>query len=152
MDDRRREPRARPGAFPSRHAPPKILRTGTYLQTHCPLCGAEIVEGDWIRFSVLASDGREGELLLSARFNVFDRTSSLGLSPGDLVADMRCPRCHGSLLLPDRRCDYCHAPAVAIRVTAVRTELTLLLCSRFSCHWHGIGDADGRQLVLEEEP
>lgn len=130
---------------------PKVLRTGTYLHTHCPRCSAEMVEGDWIRFHAIGAGGEEGELRLSVRFNVFEQEATIPLKAGDEVADLCCPHCRASLLDESRRCDLCGSRAVRIRITAVRTEIVLLLCSRYGCHWHGVPDADRQRLVLENE-
>lgn len=142
-DSARQRPAPRPGT--------KVLRTGTYLHTNCPLCGAEMVEGDWIRFHAIGSAGEEGELRLSVRFNVFDQEATIPLKAGDQVRDLRCPRCEASLLDESRRCDFCGSRAVRIRITAVRTEITLLLCSRYGCHWHGVPEEDRLRLILEME-
>ncbi|MBM3318573.1 MAG: hypothetical protein FJY75_12045 [Candidatus Eisenbacteria bacterium] len=144
-------PRAR-GAPPPCPQPRRVLRTGTYLHTSCPLCRAEIVEGDWIHFRAIAPDGALGDLRLSARFNVFDQESTIALGAGDQVRDLACPRCGVSLLDAKLRCAQCGAAAVRIRVAAVRTELDLLLCSRYGCHWHDVPEEDRQRLVLEQGP
>ncbi|MFH1143033.1 MAG: hypothetical protein V1774_00645 [Candidatus Eisenbacteria bacterium] len=142
------DPRFAPIPHPAK---PKVLRTGTYLHTSCPACGAEIVDRDWIHFMVISATGATGELLLSARFNVFEQQATIPLGAGDEVRDVLCPHCRTSLLDPEQRCEYCGARAMRIRVSAVRTELELLLCSRYGCHWHAVPESDRQRLILENE-
>ncbi len=127
----------------------KLLRTGTYLYTRCPVCRADLIEEDWIRFKVISAEGSEGLLELSPRFNVFDKRSSVPLRAGTQMRDLQCPRCHVSLIVPDRMCHACGSPAFRIHIRVANLELGLYICARIGCPWHGISDEDSRRIALE---
>jgi hypothetical protein len=129
---------------------PKLLRTGTYLHAYCPVCGVDIVEDRLISFEVTTKSGEVGVLKLSPRFNVFDKDSNVAIEHGDEVEDLRCPRCHASLIVPEMTCDTCGACAVKVRISAIHLDFDLYLCARIGCHWHGVSDEDRRRLILEQ--
>jgi hypothetical protein len=129
---------------------PKLLRTGTYLHAYCPLCGADLVEDRLIRFEVTTKSGEVGILKLSPRFNVFDKDSDVDIEHGTEVEDLRCPRCHDSLIAPETNCGTCGARTVRVRISAIHLDFDLFLCARIGCRWHGVSDEDRRRLILEQ--
>jgi hypothetical protein len=140
----------RPYTGPSRASgDPMLLRTGTYLHAYCPLCGADLVENRLINFEVTTKSGEVGVLKLSPRFNVFDKDSDVAIEHGSEVEDLRCPRCHTSLLSPDTNCGFCGARTVRLRISAIHLDFDLYLCARIGCRWHGVSDEDRRRLILE---
>jgi hypothetical protein len=126
-----------------------VLRTGTYLHTYCSLCDANLIQGDWIVFEIQVGD-QIGELRLSPRFNVFDKESTIPLAAGTELDDMRCPRCHESLINPRVICERCRSKTVRIRVAAVHLDIHLNVCVRLGCFWHGLSQRDRARLILEE--
>jgi len=146
------DPNKRRPPAASRPEEPKILRTGTFLHTSCPVCGCNMVHGDWILFHAVALDGTEGELKLSDRFNVFDKLATFPLRAGEALGDLQCPRCRVSLLDPIRACERCGAKTVKVRIEAVRLAVNLYICTRTGCRWHGISQEDSERVVLDQEP
>ena len=130
----------------------KVLSTGTFLHAFCPVCGSNMVQGDWIHFHAADDDGVEGELKLSPRFNVFDKQATMPMRAGDQMRDLRCPRCRVSLIDPVQACERCGAKTVKIKIAAVRLEIHLFICSRIGCRWHGITKEDRQRLILDQEP
>ncbi|MCK4302954.1 MAG: hypothetical protein KAY24_01810 [Candidatus Eisenbacteria sp.] len=128
---------------------PKFLRTGTFLHTSCPICGGDITEEEWICFKALGPHGEQGEMKLSARFNVFDKNSTIPLEAGTEMLDFQCPRCSASLIDPDRRCEVCESKALRVRISAVRVEVDLFVCTRVGCRWHAIPDEDRTRVILD---
>jgi len=126
-----------------------ILRTGSYLHASCPVCRGDMIDGQWIQFLVAGVDGSQGLLQLSPRFNVFDKQASIPIETGEELRDLQCPRCRASLIDADLHCGRCGARAVKLHVVSARLELTLFICSRMGCPWHGITEEDRRRLVLE---
>ena len=129
---------------------PRLLRTGTYLHAYCPVCGVDLVEDRLINFEVTTKSGEEGVLKLSPRFNVFDKDSDVAIEHGTEVEDLRCPRCHTSLISPDMNCGICSGRTVRVRISAIHLDFDLYLCARIGCHWHGVSDEDRRRLILEQ--
>ncbi len=140
------------GAQPPEQRPPRslqVLRTGTYLHTYCPSCGANLIQGDWILLDIRAGD-LAGELRLSPRFNVFDKELSVSLAAGTELDDMSCPRCHASMINPRVNCERCGSKTVRIKVSAVHLDVHLNVCVRIGCFWHGLSRQDRARLILEE--
>ena len=127
----------------------RVLRTGTYLHTYCPACGADLIHDDWIVADIKLGD-QTGELRLSPRFNVFDKESSLPVAAATELDDISCPRCHASLINPRIRCGRCGAKAARIKISAVQLEVHLNVCTRLGCPWHGLSERDRQRLILEE--
>ncbi len=127
----------------------KVLRTGTFLHTSCPHCGADLVEDRYIHLRILGPNQEEGELMLSPRFNVFEKRSTIELPAGAEVRDLQCPHCHASLLADPWRCELCNALTAGVHVEAVRVGFGLLFCTRVGCHWHGVTEEDRDRIDLD---
>ena len=140
--------------------PHRVLRTGTYLHTYCPHCGADLIEGHRVRLAAVSPDGEQGQLQLSPRFNIFEKQSSFGLPRGAELAALHCPHCEASLIDAARRCRLCRARAAHLRIAAVDVEVLLYFCTRIGCRWHGLAPEHEREVELdaaepggpEEEP
>lgn len=144
-DDDAREPLGKKTMKPGLH----VLRTGTYLHTYCSVCGANLIQGDWIIFNIKAGS-QVGELQLSPRFNVFDKESTIALAPDIELDDICCPFCQVSLINPRVVCGRCGAKAARIRISAVNLDIHLNICARLGCPWHGLSERDKARLILEE--
>lgn len=127
-----------------------FLPTGTYLHIYCPHCRSDLLADRWVRLAIVTAGGVEGELLLSPRFNIFDRESTVELEPGSRIRDLRCPRCQVSVLCRDLLCEWCQSPTARVHVSAVRLDFDLYLCTRIGCHWHGVSERDRRRVSLDE--
>jgi glutamate synthase (NADPH/NADH) small chain len=130
---------------------PKSLLAGTELSTFCPHCHQALNVFDpvtrqiWARLSV-SDDGRTGELLLSPKFDVFERQSSIDLLDGRVVDDITCPHC-GTSLVEQRTCDECGAPAARLVIYAQSRLVDFSICTRAGCHWHGMSRADQARIM-----
>jgi predicted RNA-binding Zn-ribbon protein involved in translation (DUF1610 family) len=134
-------------ARPQRHL--RALRTGTFLHTYCPSCGANLNQRDWINLEMTVG-GETGVLKLSSRFNVFDKEMSLDIPPPTELDDLSCPRCHASMINPGVRCERCHAKTARMRVSAVKVDVYLDICVRLGCTWHALSALDQARVVAEE--
>jgi len=124
---------------------------GTELSTFCPHCHQALNLFDpasrqiWLRLTV-SSDGNKGELLLSPRFDVFERQSSVELREGQVVDDISCPHCGVSLVEPQGVCDECESPAARLVVSAQSKLVDFSICTKVGCHWHGMSRADKAKI------
>ena len=130
---------------------PKGILEGTDLSTFCPHCHQALNLFDpasrkiWLRLNV-SVDGRAGELLLSPRFDVFERQPSVELREGKVVDDLSCPHCAASLVEGQGSCDECESPAARL-VVAVQSKLVdFSICTKVGCHWHGMSRADKAKI------
>lgn len=126
----------------------EILRTGTYLHCYCPHCQMDLATENWVRLLVEGTNRSAGELLLSPRFNIFQREFRVPLEEGVGIRDLRCPGCNESLALSDRRCTRCGSQAVKLRVAVVDLDLDLFFCMRAGCPWHGLSTEDEKRIAL----
>lgn len=127
----------------------KVLRTGTYLHTYCSACGANLIQGDWIVFDIKVDD-QEGQLMLSPRFNVFDKQSTIEFKAETELDDIACPRCQESLINPRVKCERCNSKTASIKVSAVDLDIHLNVCTRPGCPWHGLSNRDKARLILDD--
>ena len=129
----------------------KGLLAGTELSTFCPHCHQALNVFDpatrqiWVRLSV-SDDGQKGELLLSPRFDVFERQSSIELREGRSVGDLSCPHCGESLLEPKRACEECGSPSARLVIYAQSKLVDFSICTAVGCHWHGMSRADQARI------
>ena len=129
----------------------KGLLAGTELSTFCPHCHQALNVFDpatrqiWVRLSV-SDDGQNGELLLSPRFDVFERQSSIELREGKPVGDLSCPHCGESLVEPQRACEECGSPSAQLVIYAQSKLVDFSICTAVGCHWHGMSRADQARI------
>jgi len=127
------------------------LLQGAELSTYCEHCHQALNVFDpkarkvWMRLMVRSGD-KSGELLLSPRFDVFDRESTVELPEGQIVDDLTCPHCDASLVEADGRCDVCGAPSAQFIVYVNSKLAGFRICTRVGCHWHGMSPADERRI------
>jgi hypothetical protein len=130
---------------------PKGILAGTELSTFCPHCHQALNVFDpasrqiWVRLNV-SVDGEKGELLLSPRFDVFERQASICLIEGRAVDDVSCPHC-GQSLVEQRACDECGAPAARLVIYAQSKLVDFSICTKVGCHWHGMSRADQARIT-----
>ena len=129
-----------------------VLRTGTYLHPCCPLCGEELVEDSLLHLTVIGAKGKQGELLLSPRFNVFAKESTIELAKGSNMQDLLCPHCKGSMLVPERPCELCNSKTAKLRVSVLGRDMDLLICTRIGCPWHGLTEDEDSHVILDKLP
>ena len=128
----------------------KGILAGTELSTFCPHCFQALNVFDpatrqiWVRLAVSA-DGQTGELLLSPKFEVFERQVSIELCEGRAVDDISCPHCGRSLVEP-RTCEQCGAPAARLVIYAQSKLVDFSICTTVGCHWHGMSRADQARI------
>jgi hypothetical protein len=128
----------------------KGILAGTELSTFCPHCFQALNVFDpatrqiWVRLTVSA-DGQTGELLLSPKFEVFERQVSIELCEGRAVDDLSCPHCGRSLVEP-RTCEQCGAPAARLVIYAQSKLVDFSICTTVGCHWHGMSRADQARI------
>jgi uncharacterized Zn finger protein (UPF0148 family) len=140
---------AGPAGAERRHESLRVLRTGTYLHTSCPVCGGNLIQGDWIVLDIRIGE-QTGQLRLSPRFNVFDKEWTIPLADGAVLDDMSCPRCRASLVNPRVDCGRCASKTVRIKISAANLDVHLNVCVRNGCFWHGLSRKDRARLILEE--
>ncbi len=129
---------------------PKSLLAGTELSTFCPHCHQALNVFDpetrqiWVRL-VVSADGQKGELLLSPKFDVFERQVDIELGEGRVVEDVSCPHC-GQSLVEQRACEECGAPAARLVIWAQSRLVDFSICTKVGCHWHGMSRADQAKI------
>jgi glutamate synthase (NADPH) small chain len=129
---------------------PKSILAGTELSTFCPHCHQALNVFDpvtrqiWVRL-VVSADGQKGELLLSPKFDVFERQVDIELGEGRVVDDVSCPHCGQSLVEP-RTCEECGAPAARLVIWAQSRLVDFSICTKVGCHWHGMSRADQAKI------
>ncbi len=129
---------------------PKSILAGTELSTFCPHCHQALNVFDpvtrqiWVRLNV-SLDGQKGELLLSPRFDVFDRQADIDLPDGVVVDDLSCPHC-GQSLVEQGACDECGSPPARLVIYAQSRLVEFSICTKTGCHWHGMSRADRAKI------
>lgn len=126
----------------------ETIKSGTFLRTYCPHCDDSLVEGNSVKFKVVAQKG-EGILKLSPFLNVFTNASSIYIPEGEAVKDLRCPQCNHTLIQKNKTCPECEAKIVAIQVAANSKLIDFYFCSKKGCRWHGLSDEDINDIILE---
>jgi glutamate synthase (NADPH/NADH) small chain len=131
-------------------AEPKGILAGTELSTFCPHCHQALNVFDpstrkmWVRLMVAAND-RTGELLLTPKYDDFERQVEIELNEGQVVDDITCPHC-GNSLVQQGTCDECGAPAARLVIWANSRLVDFSICTKVGCHWHGISQADQARI------
>ncbi len=117
------------------------------LELCCPQCGAALTEGGRVRLDArLRRTNQQGEVSLSAFFGDRSVEADLALEEGD-VADLSCPKCETSVMLP-LACKICGASMASLNIVGGGY---LEFCSRRGCKAHalgGTGDIDDMMTLL----
>ncbi len=125
------------------------LKTGTFLHTYCPKCGAGLIEDNEIRLIAVSRTGEEGSLELSPYLNVFEHRTSMDVQPREELAEIRCPHCRASIVHPEVKCGYCESHTAELSVAAVHLRVPFLICMKEGCRWHGITPEDEQTLIRD---
>lgn len=118
------------------------------LETVCPHCQTELSHDDWIDLKIRLSDGREGNISLSAYFCDYSLKTPFFIEEG-AVADFFCPRC-GADLVVDRPCGECGVPQFSL---GIKTGGVIDVCRKKGCPGHamgGFGDPDTLIMLLNK--
>ena len=122
------------------------------LAGFCPRCHASLNVFDahtrrvWIGLGVRC-DGHSGDLLVNPRLDTFERRSTAGWEGQALAEDILCPSCGESLLETGQGCESCSAPVFSLDVSVRTHVVPLSLCTRASCHWHGVSSKTRARLA-----
>lgn len=100
-------------------------------------------------FEVEREDLESGKLQLSPLLNDFACTSTIELTDGQAVKDLRCSSCRRSLGEADVRCELCNSRAARFLVEVDGEHVDFFICMRKGCHWHDISQAARSRMILE---
>jgi ssDNA-binding Zn-finger/Zn-ribbon topoisomerase 1 len=128
----------------------EIIESGTFLQTYCPYCFKSLIEDDMIKLDITNEANEEGIVMLSPYLNIFTSKSTVFLREHETLNDIRCPHCHQSLKLTDKRCDWCRSPVARINISARTKFIDFYMCSKKGCRWHGLSDEDLYDIKIED--
>jgi len=136
-------------------APPLMARThfkhDTLLHCWCPHCREGLNEGDRAVFEIENKQGEVGVSKLSAYLNVLDQESTLQVDDDEELADVRCPHCRTSFIVPGQTCiqDGCKMAAIDVSVSNSQ-KMKLISCTRPTCRWYTMSDEDNERLILRD--
>lgn len=126
------------------------IASGTFLRSYCPFCERSLLEGNYLKFTVVRKSGEKGTLLLSPYLNVFDSESDIEIPDAETVKDIKCPHCTKSMMLNDQTCPKCSSELAMIKVAAMSKMVDFHLCSKKGCTWHGLSADDLQDIILED--
>jgi glutamate synthase (NADPH) small chain len=130
----------------------KYLKFKTYLNTYCPHChntfNYERKDTKYIIFNGVFK-GSDMELKLSPFLDVFEVDSSVPLEQGDVLEDLKCPRCKKSLITKEKVCGECASPVAELIITAFSKLIPFFICLKHGCEWHGLTKADENKVKLK---
>lgn len=130
----------------------KYLRFKTYLNTYCPNCNNSFnVEKKNLKQLEFKGTfkGQPFDLALSPYLDVFEVESSVPIEKGDIVEDLICPHCNGSLVKRDMVCGECGSPVAQVTISAVSRLIPFFICTKYGCEWHGLTKRDERHIKLK---
>ena len=127
-----------------------VLKSGSYLNSFCPKCGASLMENQMIHLETVSQEGEEGWMELSPYLNVFERGSDIHLVEGQEVADLRCSKCHSSLKVEGRTCENGDASVACIMIGISTIRVPMYFCMRVDCRWHQIDPEDEYKIILDD--
>jgi len=128
----------------------KKIRTGTYLHSYCPMCQKELTEGNILKLEVINQEGEHGFVELSPYLNVYERKTNISLPQGKEAKDLRCPHCHKSLRVKNKRCGLGDGHVASFLVGISNTKVPFLICMRVGCPWHAIAPGDQDKIILDD--
>lgn len=141
-------PERKPGPTTEEEERIETMRTGTFLKSYCPHCKKSLIE-DWsIKLKVDRGD-KEGLLMLSPYLNIFTSRSTIRLPEDELIANILCPHCNHSLVIPGEECGECGSQVARIVVGATSRLVDFYICTRKGCTWHGLSREDVDDIRLE---
>lgn len=128
----------------------EIIETGTFLQAYCPHCKRSLIEADMLKLKIINDKNEAGYVMLSPYLNVFSSKSSVFLTEGKPVEDLRCFHCDKSLVLTDKKCEVCGSKIARISISARSKLIDFYICSKKGCRWHGLSEDDINEIKLED--
>lgn len=126
------------------------LKTGTFLQSFCPHCGAELTHDDKLSLEVQTASGEIGIVDLSPYLNNFSRETNIDLPEGEKMKDVFCPHCEKSLIMEGMTCEHGDSQVAGFIVGVGNTRASFYICTKVGCHWHAMADEDSARIMLED--
>ncbi len=127
----------------------EILETGTFLHAYCPHCRRSLIESDMLKLKIVNEKQEEGFIMLSPYLNVFSSKSTVFLTEGKPVGDLRCFHCDTSLMV-EKKCEECGSKVAAISIGARSKLIDFYICSKKGCRWHGLSEDDINEIKLDD--
>ncbi len=125
------------------------FKSGTYLHSICPHCDKELTKKQSLILEVVNPDNEIGIVELSPYLDSFEKTTNIKLPEGKVVKDLRCPKCHESLIVKKQRCGLCDSKVASFLVSTSSIKVPFFICTRSGCTWHAISTEDENQILLD---
>lgn len=127
------------------------INRDTYLNCWCPHCEKGLNQGDKAVFQITNSKGEIGVSRVSPYLNILDRESTIHVEDDEVLADVQCPHCLGSLIEQDRLCklDACKLMGMNVSISN-SIKLKIVICIRRSCRWYEMSKEDHERLILRD--
>ncbi|MBU1919808.1 hypothetical protein KKG66_03110 [bacterium] len=126
------------------------IKSGTFLNSFCPYCGAELTADNMLQLIVVNEDGTEGKLELSPYLNQFDQKTDIQLPGGKEVKDLKCPHCNKTLVVDDIQCGKCKSHVASFLIGSANAKVPFYICMKVGCHWHSLSRADSDSIILDD--
>lgn len=127
------------------------INKDTYLTCWCPHCGKTLNEGNKAVFKITSSSGEVGTSKMSPYLNMLDRETTMNVEDHDELADVQCPHCDVSLIVPGEICIQDNCKMVGFNVSVSDSQkLKIILCVRRTCRWFKMSDEDNERLILRD--
>ncbi len=126
------------------------IKSGTYLKSYCPYCSKELTKDSKLILEFLSPQDRIGQIELSPYLNVFEHRTDLNLQEGTELSDLRCPLCHTSLVITEKKCARCKSNVASILIGSTTLRVPFYICMRLGCHWHSLSPEREKRIMLEE--
>ncbi len=127
------------------------INKDTYLTCWCPHCGKTLNEENKAVFKITSSRGEVGISKMSPYLNILDRETAMHVEDEDELADVQCPHCDVSLIVPGEICIQDNCKMLAFNVSVSDSQkLKLILCVRRTCRWYKMSDEDNERLILRD--
>lgn len=128
----------------------EIIGSGTFLHAYCPHCRRSLIESDMLKLKIVNDKKEIGYVMLSPYLNVFSSKSTVFLTEGKPVTDVKCLHCDHTLMTDERNCEVCSSPVAAISISARSKLIDFFICSKKGCRWHGLSEDDINEIKLED--
>jgi len=126
------------------------LTTGTFLQSFCPFCDAELTHDNKLSLQVQNAAGEMGILDLSPYLNNFTRETNIDLPDGERMQDVICPHCKKSLIIEGATCEHGDSQVAGFIVGVGNIRASFFICTKIGCHWHAMAADDSSRIMLED--
>lgn len=127
------------------------INKDTYLTCWCPHCGKSLNEENKAVFKITSSKGEVGTSKMSPYLNILDRETTMNVEDEDELADVQCPHCDVSLIVPDEICIQDNCKMLGFNVSVSDSQkLKIILCVRRTCRWYKMSDEDNERLILRD--